>query len=384
LAAVPRRSYLAVLGAAVLCYAALGAVLRMLPELVSDPALLGLLVGAPAITGVLTRPLGGRLADRVGPARVVLVGAVAMALGVAPALVWSGAAPLLLSRLLVGAGEGAMMAATVLWLLRLAGPQRRGQALGHIGLANYVGLTVGPPLADALGLARAPVFALAALLPLAGVLLATRAERPAVERTHTAAPPERGELAEVLWPGVALTLVNVGYVAFLAFGGATAGTALVVPLFAAGVVATRTLGAHVPDRLGGRRTVLLATPIAASGLLVVALAGGTAIALVGTVLLALGQGFAVPGLGLLALAGVPGERHGAAAGIFFAFFDAGVGLGGPLAGVVARLTTAQGALAAAAGVVLCAGVLAAAQARVRAREVDGRPSWSAHRARPTR
>jgi nitrate/nitrite transporter NarK len=68
---VPRFSYLAVLGAAVLCYAALGAVLRVLPELVGEPVALGLLVGAPALTAVVTRPGGGRLADRIGPAPVM-------------------------------------------------------------------------------------------------------------------------------------------------------------------------------------------------------------------------------------------------------------------------------------------------------------------------
>jgi predicted MFS family arabinose efflux permease len=38
------------------------------------------------------------------------------------------------------------------------------------------------------------------------------------------------------------------------------------------------------------------------------------------------------------------EQHGAAAGLFFAFFDAGVGLGGPLAGAAAGATSGSGAL----------------------------------------
>ena len=42
-----RASYTAVLGAAALCYSALGAVLRLLPDLAGDRAALGLLVGAP-------------------------------------------------------------------------------------------------------------------------------------------------------------------------------------------------------------------------------------------------------------------------------------------------------------------------------------------------
>src|SRR4051795_4555934 len=79
-----RRSYLAVLASAVACYAALGAVLRLLPTLTDDRALLGLLVGAPALTAVITRPAGGRLAGRVGPAPVILGGGVGVAGGRRP------------------------------------------------------------------------------------------------------------------------------------------------------------------------------------------------------------------------------------------------------------------------------------------------------------
>jgi predicted MFS family arabinose efflux permease len=198
----------------------------------------------------------------------------------------------------------------------------------------------------------------AAVLPLAGVALAARVPRPAIER----AEGSRAVLRDVLIPGAGLMLVNLGYVAFLAFGGERAGTALVVPVFAAGVIAVRTFGASLPDRLGGRRTLALAAPTAAAGLLAVSLGAGQPVALAGTVVLALGQGLAVPALGLLALARVPARSQGAAAGLFFAFFDAGVGAGGPVAGGVARLTSPAAALALAAG-----GVAAAATVALRGR-----------------
>ena len=138
---------------AVLCYAALGTVLGILPGYVhalgGGAVLVGLAVGAPALTGAAGRPLGGRLADRLGPARIMIAGAVVMTVGTIPAFVHS-LGVLILSRLVVGAGEASMMAAAVLWLLRLAGPERRGRAMGHIGLANYAGLTIGPPLSQAL------------------------------------------------------------------------------------------------------------------------------------------------------------------------------------------------------------------------------------------
>ena len=349
-----RPAYPAVLAAAVLCYASLGTVLRILPELVDDRAVLGLLVGAPALTAIFTRPGGGRLADRLGPAPVMLAGAALMAAGVLPALVFGATGPLLASRLAVGAGEGAMMSAAVLWLLRLAGPGRQGRALAHIGLANYGGLTAGPLLASALGLARGPVLIASALLPLAGALLTVGVRAPAVQ--PSSAQPG-GLLAATLLPGIGLMLVNFGYVALLAFGATAAGTGLVVPVFATLVIAVRMLCASVPDRAGARPTVVVSTLAAGAGLAALALAGAPVPALAATALVAAGQALAVPALGLLALAGVPGDRHGAAAGLFFAFFDAGVGAGGLLAGGVARLSSPAGALAAAGVAVVAAGLL---------------------------
>jgi MFS family permease len=348
-------AYHRVLAAAMLCYAALGAVLRVLPGhltgLGADPLAIGIAVGAPAITGLIARPGGGRLADRVGPRKVLPAGALIMSVGVAPAAVDTVGAQVA-SRLLVGAGEGLMMSAAVLWLLRLSGPERRGRALGHIGLANYAGLAAGPLLADAAG-SFARVLLLAAVLPVLGAAAMPRAVPPA-------AAPERdgaGLLAATLRPGAGLLLVNVGYAAVLAFGGAR--SALVVPAFAIAVIAVRTLGASIPDRIGARRTLAFAAPMAAAGLVTVALSNGSAAVVAGVVALGAGQALAVPALGLLALSRIDPARHGAAAGAFFAWFDAGVGLGGPAAGLLAHLGGPTSALVGAAVAVACAGPIAA-------------------------
>jgi hypothetical protein len=68
------------------------------------------------------------------------------------------------------------------------------------------------------------------------------------------------------------------------------------------------------------------------------------VALSGLVVLAIGQGLAVPALGLLALGPIPAEYQGAAAGTFFAYFDGGVGIGGPVVGAVAGAFHPQAAL----------------------------------------
>jgi MFS family permease len=370
--------YQVVLVTAVLCYAALGAVLGILPDYVhslgGEAVLVGLAVGAPALTGAAGRPLGGRLADRRGPARVMIAGAALMAAGTIPAFVPS-LALLIASRLVVGAGEATMMAAAVLWLLRLAGPERRGRAMGHIGLANYAGLTIGPPLARALGGASNSdlVWIAAAALPLISAgLAAPQARSPEARAAHVSAEQRHAERDEpqpkawkvTLRPGLGLMLVNFGYIALLSFGAAAvteqhAGVAaLFIPVFGVGVIASRTILAGVPDRVGAERTLTGAVVIESAGLAGVAVATSPPGALVALLVMAIGQGLAVPSLGLLALASVPPSRHGRTAGAFFAYFDAGVGLGGPAAGFVTRVADPTGALLAAAGAALAAAPVA--------------------------
>ena len=381
------------LGTAVLCYAALGTVLGILPDYVhslgGDAVIVGLAVGAPAITGAAGRPLAGRVADHRGPARIVVAGALVMAVGTLPAFVDS--LPLLLvSRLVVGAGEAAMMAATVLWLLRLAGPARRGRAMGHVGLANYAGLTIGPLLAQALSgqdhLTR--VWITAAILPLVAAGCATVLGRspdrgvvpePAADEQEPDSDEQRSTLRATLRPGLGLMLVNFGYVAVLSFGAAAAteqGTgigSLVIPVFGVGVIASRTILAGIPDRFGPPRTLSVAVALESAGLAGMAVTTSTPVAVFALVVMAIGQGLAVPSLGLLALASVPPSRHGRTAGAFFAYFDLGVGLGGPIVGLAARAADPTGGLIAAAGAVLATApvaLLTRSRMRTRLRQAE--------------
>ncbi|MHB2000668.1 MAG: MFS transporter [Solirubrobacteraceae bacterium] len=361
--ALARRSYGIALGIAVSCYAALGAIIRIIPgyvggELRGAAFAVGLAVGAPAIAAVFARPFGGGVADRLGARRVVVAGALTMALGALPmfahAYRW-----FLLARLVTGLGEGAMMSATVLWLLRLAGPERRGRALGHVGLANYAGLALGPLIADALGGSghASRVFLAAAVLPVLCLPLLHLASepqpQPLAEGGGTRGRDDLVGVARAVWrAGVGLLLVNVGYVTLLSFGGAAVGGAsvAVIPLYAVTVIVVRTLGGGLPDRCGGARTLAAAAPLAAAGLLMVALLPPAG-ALAGVLVLGVGQALAVPALGLIALRDVSPERYGLAAGAFFSWFDAGVGLGGPFAGAMAGLGGSGAALSAAAGAV---------------------------------
>jgi predicted MFS family arabinose efflux permease len=349
-----RLAYPAVLGTAVCCYVALGVVLPALPGYVTGhlhagASAAGLAVGAPAISGVLARPAGGRLADRLGPRAIVIAGAATMSAAAALALGHPELPRLLAARLAVGAGEGAMMGATVAWLLRLSRPDRRGRALGHVGLANYLGLTLGPLIGEVAPGGLETRWLVASVAPTLALALVARLEPLAPAE---AAPRTPILVGPVLRPGLGLALANVGYVAVVSLAGlalarrGVAGAAHVVPVYAATVAVLRLVAGSVPDRAGARTTVVGASALGAAGLAVLAVTASAPLAIAATVVTAAGQAMLVPALGLLVLLRAGEQSQGAAAGAFFAFFDIGVGAGGPALGAIADLAGAGTAIGA--------------------------------------
>jgi predicted MFS family arabinose efflux permease len=73
----------------------------------------------------------------------------------------------------------------------------------------------------------------------------------------------------------------------------------------------------------------------------------------------MGAGFSLlnPSLMLIAVGGVADSARGATMGTYTAFFDAGVGIGAPLAGLAAALTDYEGAFLLAAGVAVGSSLL---------------------------
>ena len=114
--------------------------------------------------------------------------------------------------------------------------------------------------------------------------------------------------------------------------------------FATMVVLTRLVGGDLPDRVGPARVAIAAALAEALGLATIAVAHSLPVALAGA--LAMGAAFSLlyPSLSLIVVDRVPETRRGAALGTFTAFFDAGVGLGAPLAGIAAAITELRGRL----------------------------------------
>lgn len=364
----PGHSFAGVFAATFCGLVAIGSVLPVLPRYIHGPldsgdVAVGVVIGAYAITGLLLRPVAGRLADTRGRKPTVLVGAVLVGLSGLLYLPSLGIAGLIVARLITGAGEGAVYTAGSAWIVDLAPEERRGRVLGLYGLAVWGGLSVGPLVGELLldlG-GYTAVWVAAAVLPIVGALIALSARDPFVPLPH--AEPHPLIAPEAVGPGFAVGLASFGYAAVATFivlhleSRGIGHGATVFAAFAAMIVLTRLIFGDLPDRMGAAPVAIVATVGEAFGLLLIAVAPSLLIALVGG--LVMGAAFALlnPSLMLIALGRVSQQARGAAMGTYTAFFDAGVGLGAPIAGVVAALTSYEGAFIFAAAVCLASALM---------------------------
>jgi MFS family permease len=347
-----RTASLGLFFAALGAFMAIGAALPVLPSYVHGPLhsgdlAVGVVIGAFAITSVVCRPLAGRQADKRGRRIVLVAGASALALGGVLYLVSHSVISLILARLVVGAGEGSVYTAGATWAVDLSPPDRRGFALGMFGLAVWGGLSLGPLAGELLrsDSGYPAVWVLTAGLPAAGALLASRLPEPAPALTAGLPRMSLRTLlpAQARRPGIALALANIGYAALASFvvlalkARGIGDGAIVFTVFAVAVFASRLILGRVPDAAGARPTAVTAGILEALGLSIVAAAGSLAIALIGALVIGLGFSMLFPSLALMVVGDVGEENRGSAMGAFTAFFDVGVGLGGPIAGLTASL-----------------------------------------------
>jgi len=358
-------------GSVLLGFLPIGAVLPILPKYVHGPlgagdVAVGVVMGAFAFSAVVSRPIAGRLSDELGRRRVVVVGLVLIGVAGFLQLIHLGVAGLVGARLVLGWGEGWAFTAGATWIIDLAPPARRAQAIGMYGLAVWGGLSVGPVVGEALYALGSYdlVFVFAGVSPLIGALCARK-----VRDTHAPedvdAREEKGPLIPhaVRLPGAALALANVGYGTMVGFlvlhlsdrgiaHGAAAFTA-----FATAVVLSRVVFGRVPDRIGPGRAATGSFALEAVGLALIALAQTWIVAAVGSVVMGVGFALLFPSLATLVVERTSDARRGRAMGTLTAFFDVGVGVGAPLAGAISALAGYGTAFWVAAGLAVVGALL---------------------------
>ncbi len=111
-----------------------------------DLIMVGLFFSIQEGAHLLTRPLGGRLGDRVGYLRTIAVGFLLIAPAVALLSVASNGIHLLLIAIVLGCGQGLIFPSTVALVSDRIPPQHLGTGMGFMGTMRNVGKVLGPLL----------------------------------------------------------------------------------------------------------------------------------------------------------------------------------------------------------------------------------------------
>ncbi|HVB05514.1 MAG TPA: MFS transporter [Acidimicrobiales bacterium] len=314
-------------------------------ELGGSSLAVGLIVGAPALTAVFTRPVAGRLGNRFGR-KVLMIGGAATAGGAIAAYgLTSSEVALAALRLATGVGQGLFFTGAATLVSDIAPPARRGEAMSYFSIAAYMGTGLGPLtgqlLAEQIGLHA--VFGVAGLFCVAGALLSLRA--PNVRIVAGAGLSRPGLFnRKGVGPGLVMMFGLMGYTAFQAYAPLytvrqlhLSGPAVAFLLYAGIILVCRLAFARLFDRVGARRCASTATLTIAAGLVVIAAWPTVTGLYVGVAVFSLGMAVQYPALFTMAVNRANERDRAPVIGTFTAFLDLATGLGGVTLGAVAAL-----------------------------------------------
>jgi MFS family permease len=360
-------------------------------HLASHAAILSFVVAFGAAKA-LTNLAAGALADRVGRKRLLVAGWL-LVLPV-PALIALASSwwPIVVANVLLGANQGLAWSMTVLMKIDLAGPARRGLALGLNESAGYLGVAATAFTSGALASAYAPrtvVWAGALAIALGGLVVSFVLVRDTAghveheQRGHIARQGLRNPVLRVCSQAGLVNNLNDALAwglapLYLAAHGASAGrigaVAAVYPaVWGAGQLATGWL-----SDLTGRKPLIVLGMLVQAGALALLVAGGGAFvpALPAAVLLGAGTALVYPTLIAAVSDAVQPRERAQAVGVYRFWRDAGFVLGALAAGFGADAVGSGPTIAAVAGLTAASGLAVAATHRSRRWPVSATSSWT--------
>jgi MFS family permease len=312
--------------------------------------IVGAVIGLQYLSTLLTRHLAGQSADAKGGKITVITGLLLSAISGIFCLLslwfktYALCSLLLLGagRILLGIGESYLVIGIFAWGFLLVGTKNTGKVMVWNGLGMHAGMALGAPLGILLqatfGLGTS--FAGVILMPLISLLVTYLLPNIPLAKLERRLPFYKA--VKLVWgAGSGLALASIGFSGIASFitlyflQRGWADSSLAITAFGAGYIIMRLFFAHYPDKFGGARVAMVCLIVEAIGQLLIWQAPGSGMAIAGAVLTGCGMSLVFPSFGQLAIKHIAVANRGMAMAAYNAFFDLGVGLTAPIAGLIA-------------------------------------------------
>lgn len=329
-----------------------------------DDFIIGVTVGAMALSAILFRPWVGRLIDTRGRRTTVLAGSAlnivfsALYLSVDTVGPW-----LMFVRVGHGVAEGALFSVLFTVAADLIPAERRAEGMALFGVSGMIPLSLAGLAGDFI-LARGTyddlfVFTVGCALvgSLAGWALhdSTPPGRSDAPPTSFLTAATRPSLRPLWLAGFSFSFALASYFAFLKTLVIDRGVGSMGGFFTAytlAAVALRVGLGWVPDRVGPRRVLIPAMLVTAAGVLMLAFGRTSSAFVFAGVLCGVGHGYAFPITSSMVVERAPASERGKALAAFTALFDLGLLVGAPTMGFVLERSSYEVMFSSAAAVAI--------------------------------
>ncbi|GAA4808851.1 MFS transporter [Olivibacter ginsenosidimutans] len=310
----------------------------------------GVVIGAQYVATLCARQFSGNLADSAGGKKAVNYGLLLSGLsGVLLLLsgMWAsyGVAciiGLIIARIVLGIGESLLVIGIFAWGFKLVGSAHTGKIMVWNGMGMYGGMACGAPIGMAiLGYTNlALVFTLTIVLPMVAYLIMRLLPEVALPKKATQIPFYKA--IYLIWrSGAGLALASIGFGGIASFISlyfiqhSWQGGSLALTSFGASYIIVRLFLAGAPDKYGGAKVAFISLLVELSGQLLVWGGFSSYLTIVGAALTGAGLSLVFPSFGQIAIKKVTPENRGIAMAAYNAFFDIGMAITAPLAGLLA-------------------------------------------------
>jgi predicted MFS family arabinose efflux permease len=310
---------------------------------------IGILMGAFALSSVLSRPWISALTDRIGRKISYTIGCAIMSGLPLTYLIFKGDIssfylPLLLFRIMHGVGLAFCFTSAFTYIADIVPKERLNEGIGMFGVTGLSALAVGPFVAEIIirdfgffyfFLAAAGLGGMGLLLQLPLRESFTQTSEESYQSFFSVLTRRRTLTAALLAILFGFGLSASGsFVSPFAKEKAVAFISLYFLCYSSAAVATRILGARLADRIGEERVIPYALVLTAAGLFTLVFLGGYWILGLSGLMSGCGHGFLFPCLNTLAIRNEPIEIRGKINGVFTGGIDAGAFVGSVILGYV--------------------------------------------------